>query len=251
MNKLDEVIIDQYKRVEAWKGEPLDVLQETQGEILAAATPELTLEILEDLGRIPDRERRSSNAQTHAFMYENSITSRMYKQIQIAHKLGDLGMLVPEQGYVGGIIRDGNVLRVFGNSSYYRGVKPDDPIQAAMGKTFYPPMMWAKAIRGVAYGNRPASAADMSVSQYSAKLGLSLGAMVTEYGDVVGATGFMPGPRLQGSWGSALVDEHIQSEPVEAFRLSGLCDQAVLEIELLRRTPEFAEDIIARGGSLN
>jgi hypothetical protein len=165
--------------------------------------------------------------------------------------LGRLGKLVSEQGYTGGIIFDHDTPIVYGHSATYSGIKLDDPIQEAMGDTLYPPMMWAKALRAEAYRNRPESMLHLSVAEYLATLDLSLGSILTEHGDIVGATGFMPGPQLQEGWADKNIEAHIESEPIEAFRLSGLCDQVVLEPIILSDTRWFATSVLMAHGSLN
>lgn len=252
VNKLDTVIIDQYARVKAAGEYPLEALEAAQGEIMTVATPELTHEILQDLGRShPERETKSSRAQIRSFQDPHSIGNRAIEGIRTANGLSRIDVLVPDQGYVGGLIFDGADIIVHGHASHFRGFKDGDSIQEAMGATFYPPMMWVKALRGEAYKNRPESARDMKIAEYLVGLGLSLGANVTKCGDIVGATGFMPGKRLRGSWDDPLIDGHVLSEETEAFRLSGLCDQAVLDPDLLLETSMFATDIIQSGGSLN
>lgn len=251
-NELDRVILDQYKRVSSVVGDPRDVLEEVQGEVLAVATPALTLEIITDHTRAhPDSETRTCRAQIRAFQDPRSIGSRALKEIQMANGLARIEMLVPNQGYVGGIVFDYNEPTVYGHSMDFDQIKPDDPVQEAGADTFYPPMMWVKALRAATYANRPESAQNLSVAEYLAKLGLSLGSVVNEYGDLVGATGFMPGTRLQGKWANSFVQTHVDSEANQTFKLSGLCDQAVVDSNILLRTEEFAEDILLLNGSLN
>lgn len=252
MNKLDKVIVDHYNRIESLQGDPLQALQEAQDEILAVATPELTVEILSDSSRTyPLSETRSTNATLRAWQDPWSIMNRTVRQVQTANGLARLNMLEPNQGYVGGIVFDQKTPVVFGMSMIFRGIKEHDPIQQAMGDIFYPPMMWVKALRAAAYKNRPESALAYSTSEYLAKLGLSLGCIATQYGDVIGATGFMPGERLRSLSQVPIVESHVQSEPQEAFRLSGLCDQAVVDPNILTRTGDFAKEIIGLGGTLN
>ena len=252
MNALDKVVLDQYKRIKLTHGDPRAVLDEMRGEILDVATPELTFEIIRDRTRVhPENETRTLTAQMRAFQHAHSIGSRATRGIRTANGLVRCGMLAPKQGYVGGIIIKPEELRIYGHSMAFEKQIADDPIQEAMGDKFYPPMMWVKALRAAAYENRPDSARFLSVAEYLAKLGLSLGSMIGEYGDLLGATGFMPGERLQGDWDSITTQEHIQAEEVEAFRLTGLCDQAVVDPHLLTRTPDFAKEILELGGSLN
>lgn len=252
MNRLDRIILDQYSRVKSTNGDPLAVLNETQGEILEAATPELTLEIIVDSKRVnPEQETRSLTAIMRSQQDSKSVGNRATSGIRTANGLAQIGMLASNQGYVGGIVFDHGEPTVHGHSAVFNQPKEDDAIQDAMGTTFYPPMMWVKALRAATYESRPESARFLSVAEYLAKLGLSLGSMVGEYGDLLGATGFMPGERLQGEWDNPLINEHIESETIEAFRLSGLCDQAVVDPNILRETPQFAEQIIRLGGSLN
>jgi|GEM_PF-4833652 len=250
MSKLEVTILDQRARLESAKTESVGLLSEVEGEILAVATPELTLALIRRTP-VPERETRTSRAQQRAFMYENSITNRSSKGIRIAHGLERINFLKPNQGYVGGLILDHDDIIIHGDSMSYGVVGDEDPIQEAIGETFYPPMMWVKALRGELYKKRPESAEKLSVAEYLSKLGLSLGVNVTEYGDLVGSTGFMPAERLQGEWGGQLVREHIVSEEIEALRLSGLCDQAVVEPDVLKETTEFATRILELGGALN
>ncbi len=252
MNKLEVVILDQYQRVKAAGSCPEEALAESQGEIMSVATPELTIDILEDSSRTsPAHENSSINAMLRAQMESSSILNRSIRGIRMAHSLARLDMLADRQGYTGGLLIDRGDVIVYGQSTLFRGLKEHDPIQEAMGETFYPPMMWVKALRAEAYRNRPESAQDLSITHYLAKLGLSLGSVLTEHGDIAGATGFMPGTRLQGECGTSAVRQHVQSEPIEAFRLSGLCDQAVLDPDILLRTPDFAAEVVEAAGSLN
>lgn len=252
MNQLDRVILDQFNRVRSITGDHRAVLDEVRGEILEVATPELTLEIIRDHTRAhPERESRTATAQIRAFQDARSVQSRALRGIRMANKLVGINMLAANQGYVGGIVFDHGESIVYGHSMAYDRLKTDDPMQKTMSPTFYPPMMWVKALRAATYENRPESARLLSVAEYLAKLGLSLGSMVGEYGDLLGATGFMPGERLQGEWDNPLVGEHIESESIEVFKLSGLCDQAVVDPNILRETPQFAAQIIQLGGSLN
>lgn len=251
MNELDRVILDQFNRIRSITGDPLDVLAEAQGEILSVATPELTLEIIGDDSRThPDSETRTLTGQIRAFQDARSIGSRALEGIRTANWLARQGMLAPMQGYVGGIISEHRDQIVYGHSTT-GGIKPSDVLQAAVGDTFYPPMMWVKALRAATYEKRPESARTLSVAEYMAKLGLTLGSMVGKYGDLLGATGFMPGERLLNEWYSPLVRANVDSETTPAFRLSGLCDQAVVDPSILTETPQFAEQIIRLGGSLN
>ena len=252
MNSLETIILDQQARVVAANLDDNvhEMLAEVQGEILAVASPELTLELIQK-SPIPSRETRTSRAQERAFMYDDSITNRSSKAVRVAHGLERLKFLRNNQGYVGGLIFDHEDIIVHGDSMQFGALKIDDPLQEALGKTFYPPMMWVKALRGEVYKKRPESAQELSVAEYLSKLGLSLGANVSEHGDLMGSTGFMPGERLLGEWGGLLVKEHIASEDVEAFRLSGLCDQAVVNLDILTKTTEFATRIIELGGKLN
>ncbi len=252
MNQLEKTILDQYRRISAAGEKGFEVLEETQGEIMLVSDPDLALEILSDAKRTsPDRETRSSRAQMRAFMYDSSVTMRTTESVRIAHGLVRLNMLADKQGYTGGIIFDHGEPTVYGQSMNFRTFQDSDPIQEVMGDTFYPVMMWAKALRAEAYRNRPESQGELSIAQYLAQLGLSLGSNLTKHRDIVGATGFMPGERLSGDWGDEQIEEHIQSESIEVFRLSGLCDQAVVDPDILLTTPGFAVDIIERGGNLN
>lgn len=251
VNKLEAVILDQQTRIAGAGLNPTPTLEEATGEILAVATPELTREIISNTV-IPESETRSTNARCRAIQSSRSVTNRSVDAIRAGHSLARMDMLLEGQGYTGGIIFDGDDRLVYGRSMRFGDIiATEDPIQTAMGSTFYPPMMWAKALRAEAYRQRPDSARELSAAEYMAELGLSLGCVVTDQGDIAGATGFMPGERLSGSFGVETIDRHVQSEEVEAFRLSGLCDQAVVEPGILQATPEFAAYIIALGGSLN
>lgn len=250
MNSLEQVILDQHARVRDAGSDPAETLAESQGEILDAATPDLILELLRRDNK-PAHETRSTNAMCRAFDDSSSVTRRLSAPVQTAHGLARLTFLADKQGYTGGLIFDGDDTIVYGDSMTFNRVNPDDPIQEAMGDVPYPAMMWAKALRAEAYKNRPESARQVTIATYLAEMGLSLGSNVTEQGDIVGATGFMPGVRLLSLGGSRLIDQHLESEETEVFRLSGLCDQAVVEPDILTATNEFARNIIKVGGSLN
>lgn len=250
VNALERVIIDQHARIVAAGEDPITELEEAQGEILAAATPELVVEIMNNDIR-PETETKSVNGQCRAFQDSSSITSRSLRAIQTGNNLARIGMLRENQGYTGGLILNGDDVLIYANSMSYRGIKENDPIQDAMEDVFYPPMVWAKALRAEAYRRRSDAAQELSMAEYLSKLGMSLGCALTEFGDIVGATGFMPGERLQGVWGCEMVQQHIMDEQIEAYRLSGLCDQAVVEPLILTETPDFAKKIVQLGGSLN
>jgi hypothetical protein len=234
VNKLEAIILDQHDRVKAARENPVSVLEEAKGEILAIATLELVEEILSDRTLSPHREGMSINATLREIDDPRALGNRAIKSIQTGHGLVRLGFLQDNQG-----------------SMSFGCISDNDPIQEAIGDTFYPPMMWAKALRAEAYKNRPESAREMPVAIYLSKLGLSLGAFTNACGDVIGATGFMPGERLSGDWGGQEIQDHITSEPIEAFRLSGLCDQAALDPDLLLSTPEFSQEVLESDGSLN
>jgi hypothetical protein len=251
VNKLEAIILDQHDRVKAARENPVSVLEEAKGEILAIATLELVEEILSDRTLSPHREGMSINATLREIDDPRALGNRAIKSIQTGHGLVRLGFLQDNQGYSGGIVISGDDRHVFGNSMSFGCISDNDPIQEAIGDTFYPPMMWAKALRAEAYKNRPESAREMPVAIYLSKLGLSLGAFTNACGDVIGATGFMPGERLSGDWGGQEIQDHITSEPIEAFRLSGLCDQAALDPDLLLSTPEFSQEVLESDGSLN
>jgi hypothetical protein len=252
MNKLEATILDQYRRVQAAGVNGAEVLAETQGEIMAVATPELTQDIIVDHARTsPDHENRSINAILRAQMDSRSVMNRSIKAIQNGHGLARINMLADNQGYSGGILFDYDSPIVYGNSMTFRSIKQEDPIQDAMGDTFYPPMMWVKAIRAEAYRNRAEAAEQLSIVEWLAELGLSLGCVALERGDITGATGFMPAERLQGEWDDPSITEHVLTEPIEAFRLSGLCDQAALDPNILTDTSWFASTVLISGGSLN
>jgi hypothetical protein len=253
MNTLETIILDQHRMVMDAGDNPREALDEAQSAILEAATPEETAELIDYKQTQIEREHSSSRAMMRAQMYSDSVTMRSSAAPRVANFLArDKGLLVPRQGYVGGILDNYGEPLVFGDSMQRNRINQDDPIQEAMGDTFYPPMMWVKALRAATYENRPESARFFSVAEYVSRLGLSLGSMITEYGDVVGATGFMPSEQLvAGPWLNEEVMQHIASEPVEAFRLSGLCDQAVVDPMILTHTDEFAEQVLEWGGSLN
>ena len=252
MNSLEIVVLDQHLRVQAAGNNTADVLRESQGEIMSVATPDLMLEIIEDHNRTsPENETRSSRAQMRAFDNPHSITNRSIKEVQNANGLARIDFLVERQGYIGGLLFDGEDIIVHAHSMLFNRLKTDDPIQIVSGELFYPAMVWAKALRAEAYKNRSESAQNLTISEYLSEMGLTLGAMVNEYGDIVGATGFMPGPRLKTLEYDSEFAEHISSEVVEEFRLSGLCDQSVLDPEILTETTWFATGVLAMGGSLN
>jgi hypothetical protein len=233
MNKLESVVIDQYKRVKAAGKGGGAVLGEAQGEIMAAATP----------GRFEE------------ILARTSADFRVSLQDGASHAAGlaRAGLIVPEQGYVGGII-SGEAPFVYAYSARAREAtasKPD-PIQEAMGDVYYPAMALAKAVRAAAYEGRGVTERHLSAAEYLAKLGLTLGSSVTLLGDFVGATGFMPGDNLLADLAQREgVAEHLASEPIEAFRGSGLCDQIAVDPAARANPAAFAASVLQASGSLN
>lgn len=251
MNTLERTVIDQFHRVRAAGEQGHEVLAETQGEILQVATLDQVFEIIEaDSAKIPDSEKRSSNSIIRSQQDPRSIRNRLSQPIRTGHGLARIGFLEDRQGYAGGLILDGDDVIVHGSAMSFRR-RDDDPIQDAMGDVVYPAMMWAKAIRAEAYRNRPEEDLVLTVSDYLIKHGLSLGCHVAINGDLLGATGLMPGERMWGVMDDPEVAEHVHSEGIEPFRLSGLCDQAVVDEEILTRTGDYVADVLAKGGSLN
>jgi hypothetical protein len=233
MNKLESTVIDQYKRVTAAGVNGAATLREAQDEIMAAATPERFEEIV----------------------VRTSVDFRVTLQNGPGHtsRLARAGLIVPEQGYVGGIINAGPpiVYAYSARVSEAAASKPD-PIQEAMGDAFYPAMALAKAVRAAAYEGRGGSERRLTIAEYLAAHGLSLGSNVTLLDDFVGATGFMPGDNLSAELAQhEAIAEHLVSEPIEAFRGSGLCDQIAVDSIAQTHPVAFAASVLRASGSLN
>lgn len=258
MNNLERVILDQHTRVSAAGTDPLEALEEARVEILEVADKENTAEILTRgrIGSTYPSEPTSSRGHMRRAQHRGFLIGLANGALD---HLKDLerspGVIVPKQGYLGGIaLEHGVAIGVFGFAPRPgRLFEDEDPIQLAMGDVFYPPMMWAKALRVEAYKNRPEGMRGLTVSQYLAEMGLSQGAATAEYGDVLlGATGFMPGQVTAGAINAPWpIGEHIASEEVEAFRLSGFCDQAVVDPALIANPAGSMFKVIHHGGSLN
>lgn len=258
MNSLERVVLDQHARVRAAGADPLKALEQAKGEILAAADKENTADILTRgrIGSIYPTEPASSRGYMRRAHHREFLISLANGALD---HLIDLekspGIIVPSQGYLGGIAMEhGKAIGVFGFAPRLdRPFEDEDPIQLAMGDVFYPPMMWAKALRVEAYNNRPESMKDLTISQYLAAIGSSLGSASAKYHDVIlGATGFMPGETTANAANAPWpIGEHIMSEEVEAFRLSGFCDQAVVDPEFMKNPSGSMFKVIHLGGSLN
>jgi hypothetical protein len=235
MNKLEAATIEQYQRIRAAGPNGHILLGEAQGEIMAAATPEFFEEIL----------------------VRTSFNTRVSPQNSPSHasRLALAGLIAPQQGYVGGII-DGEEPVVYAYSARTarmeaEGIQPD-LIQQAMGEAFYPPMALAKAVRAAAYEGRNQRERHLSVAEYLAGQGLTLGSNVAAEGDFVGATGFMPGRVLLNvlSRQDGLIN-HVIGEPIVAFRASGLSDQIVIDPSARVDPATFAANVLQASGSLN
>jgi hypothetical protein len=142
-----------------------------------------------------------------------------------------------------------------------------DPIQDAINKHeggyFYPAMAWVKALRAVGYMQRPDNAADLRMEDYLSQMGMHLGSAVFDGGshDVVGATGFMPAHQMRESlMEDDTVRKYAEREKIEVFRLSGLMDQAVIDLGFMEgldmrsihtRPSEIARRLVDEGVNLN
>lgn len=258
MNNLEKVVLDQHARVRAAGSDPLEVLEEAKGEILEVADRENTADILSRgrIGSIYPTEPTSSRGDMRRAHHRGFLISLANGALDHLKELERCpGVISPNQGYMGGIaLEHGAAIGVFGFAPRpNRLFEDEDPIQLAMGDGFYPPMMWAKALRVEAYNNRPESMKDLTISQYLAAMGLSLGAAPAKYRDILlGATGFMPGEITANAANAPWpIGEHIVNEEVEAFRLSGFCDQAVVDPEFMENPSGSMFKVIHSGGSLN
>lgn len=90
------------------------------------------------------------------------------------------------------------------------------------------------------------------MTEYLIETGFHLGSMVmNKEGDIAGVSGFMPAERLLTVWTNEDVKSHINLEAVPAFVLSGLCDQAVLDPDVLLDAEAYAMSVVYSGSSLN
>jgi hypothetical protein len=195
---------------------------------------------------------------------DNSLPRTLSRLGGDLYALSDSGLIVPDQGYVGYIPTDvsGDGYAVYGFSAA-RGqrLQEGDPIQEACGPgSFYPPMMWAKALYSEAYKNRSESQKGLPMYVWLAELageGLFQGSTPTAQG-LLGATGFMPSDKMMDYLTeSEEIKEHIESEETEAFRASGLLDQVALfhlssnDGISMEESRFRAGVILSAGGSLN
>lgn len=259
MNKLESTILSQHERIRQAGPNGHEVLADTQDEIMGVADIESTAEILGRRGlRVHARsEAGSSRAYMRRALHHDHLVGIANRSLERLKELeSQRGIILPHQGFMGGVALEGHeAVGVFGFAPKPNDLSGEnDPIQEAMGDVFYPPMMWVKALRSEAYNNRPDSMKDLTVSQYLATIGLSQGSAPAGWGNVLlGATGFMPGPMLAGLEHTAPfpIGDHIADEEVEAFKLSGFCDQAVVDPEFMRNPTSSMLQVIFKGGSLN
>lgn len=284
MNKLEEVIIDNYRRVRSSNSNTAALLKDAEGEILEVASPELTEQII--LGsRKNDAARQVAQTHRHGItrIFRSQVTTESSKDSVLSDCLSVVSeamanargaVLKLNQGYIGGIIIEQSDVVIYGDNiledktprnciirkdEYQEAVKDEIP--------FYPPTIWAKALRAVAYLKRPKSAESLTIIQYLTDLGFGLGSFAVTDELFVGASGFMHGKNLRGSWDEPIVDEYIASEPRLPVRLSGLCDQIAVDPGVIKplllptsfihgafegtHIRDIALDVIKNGGSLN
>lgn len=245
--QISKLVLDQARRIANApnSADMRELILETQREIREGVTRQALLGLMESSSRhlIPSSRRGPNNNELALGQVVNNIRLQS----------GGLG-ISPDQGYLGLVMPDLGTVYALHQSQVNGTLQiPEDPIAAV--EPGYEPMALAKALRPLAWlGSREHANHGMPYEQYwTDVLGLHLGASVVEAsGVLLGASGYMPDENTMQHLRTSHNGEgatHLDSEPTEVFRGSGLSDQAVTNAAAGYK--ETVEELAHRLGPVN